>query len=104
MIRSLESGQGTGVLQETSTQVVSSVAKMYVGDLIEEAKRAQLSRGESGPLKPKDLLDARDRLAASGKGPPLSRSSGRAPGAGRVRGRIRKRVGGGHAFVRGNAI
>ncbi|CAN0446229.1 unnamed protein product [Ascophyllum nodosum] len=49
MIRSLESGQGTGVLQETSTQVVSSVAKMYVGDLIEEAKRAQLSRGRAGP-------------------------------------------------------
>ena len=42
MIRSLESGQGTGVLQETSTQVVSSVAKMYVGDLIEEGTVLQV--------------------------------------------------------------
>ncbi|CAN0136528.1 unnamed protein product, partial [Ascophyllum nodosum] len=60
LTRSLESGQGTGALKETSILVMSSMAKMYVGDLVEEAKRAQLSRGESGPLKPKDLLDARE--------------------------------------------
>ena len=66
------------------------------------AKRAQLSRGESGPLKPKDLLDARERLAISGAVPQLSSSSGRAPGVG---GSARKSLlGGRSALMRRDAI
>ncbi|CAN0474528.1 unnamed protein product, partial [Hapterophycus canaliculatus] len=38
LLRSLESGQGRGVLQETSTIAVASMAKQFVGDLVEEGK------------------------------------------------------------------
>ncbi|CAM9770619.1 unnamed protein product [Scytosiphon promiscuus] len=71
LLRSLESGQGRGVLQETSTIAVASMAKQFVGDLVEEAKRAQLERGDTGPLRPSDLLGARETLARDGRGPPL---------------------------------
>lgn len=75
------------------------------------AKLAQLKRGESGPLRPEDLLEARRRLAASGKAPPLCSSSSRAPGSGGTggigevvaRGK-RRRLGGGSTLVRGSAI
>lgn len=36
LVRSLESGQSRGVLQETSTIAVASIAKQFVGDLVEE--------------------------------------------------------------------
>ena len=36
LVRTLESGQGTGVLKETSTMAVASMAKMFVGDIVEE--------------------------------------------------------------------
>jgi len=35
-VRSLESGQSKGGLQETSTIAVASIAKQFVGDLVEE--------------------------------------------------------------------
>lgn len=34
-----------------------------------------MNRGEEGPLQPMDLLDARERLANEGRGPPLQPSS-----------------------------
>ena len=36
LVRSLESGQSRGVLQETSTIAVASMAKQFVGDLVEQ--------------------------------------------------------------------
>ena len=36
LVRSLESGQSRGVLHETSTIAVASMAKQFVGDLVEE--------------------------------------------------------------------
>lgn len=36
LVRSLESGQSRGLLQETSTIAVASMAKQFVGDLVEE--------------------------------------------------------------------
>lgn len=36
LLRTMEKGQGTGVLKETSTIAVAAVAKMFVGDVIEE--------------------------------------------------------------------
>lgn len=35
------------------------------------AKRTQLERGDTGPLRPCDLLEARETLAKDGRGPPL---------------------------------
>lgn len=39
LVRTLENGQGTGVLKETSTIAVASMAKMFVGDIVEEGKK-----------------------------------------------------------------
>ncbi|CBJ32780.1 expressed unknown protein [Ectocarpus siliculosus] len=36
LVRSIEGGQGRGVVQETSTIAVASMAKQFVGDLVEE--------------------------------------------------------------------
>ena len=38
-MRTLENGQGTGALKETSTIAVASMAKMFVGDIVEEGRK-----------------------------------------------------------------
>ena len=45
LVRSLESGQSRGVLQETSTIAVASMAKQFVGDLVEEGVQIHSDRG-----------------------------------------------------------
>eukprot|EP00903_Cladosiphon_okamuranus_P017819 g16398.t1 len=107
LVRSLESGQSRGVLQETSTIAVASMAKQFVGDLVEEAKRSQLERGDSGPLQPSDLLQARETLARQGRGPPLRpptpRERGLVGGGTGIRGGG-SLLGGGGVLTKGNPI
>lgn len=71
-----------------------------------EAKRAQAERGGEGPLLPKDLHDARERLTNDGRGPPLRSASPREEGiVGRGRGAMGgSLLGGGAVLVKGNAI
>lgn len=70
------------------------------------AKRAQAERGGEGPLLPKDLHDARERLTNDGRGPPLRSASPREEGiVGRGRGAMGgSLLGGGAVLVKGNAI
>lgn len=66
------------------------------------AKCAQLERGEEGPLRPKDLLEARERMARDGRGPPLQPSSATARERGPVGGG--RTSGSGARLIKGNAI
>lgn len=69
------------------------------------AKRAQLQKGEQGPLRPQDLLEARDRLARDGRGPPLSTGSLEpARERGMTAGGFRSSLGGGGRLIKGDAI
>ncbi|CAN0208511.1 unnamed protein product, partial [Hapterophycus canaliculatus] len=74
------------------------------------AKRAQLERGDAGPLRPSDLLEAREALARDGRGPPLQpevppRQYGMVGGGG-GRGGVRGRslLGGAGVLTKGNPI
>ncbi|CAM9859248.1 unnamed protein product [Pylaiella littoralis] len=108
LVRSLESGQGRGVVPDTSIIAVASMAKQFVGDLVEQAKRAQLERGDAGPLRPSDLLQARETLAREGRGPPLRspapRERGLVGGGGGIRGSGGSLLGGGGVLTKGNPI
>ncbi|KAH8104324.1 TAFII28-domain-containing protein [Phellopilus nigrolimitatus] len=47
--------------QQVSTpvaQVVAGFGKVFVGEIVEKARRVQQSRGESGPLSPDHLREA----------------------------------------------
>lgn len=47
--------------------VLASVAKVYVAQLVEEAKMVQQQQGEKGALKPGQLKEARERLIEKGQ-------------------------------------
>lgn len=45
LIKMLEGRQGTGVVREATTIAVGAVAKMFVGDVIEEGERCPPAEG-----------------------------------------------------------
>lgn len=78
MMRVLEQqGLGVGaaagsVVNQNSVIVVAGIAKVYVGELVEEARRVVEEEAERtpgaipGPIQPSHLLEAQRRLKASG--------------------------------------
>uniref|UniRef100_A0A0C9QX32 TSA: Wollemia nobilis Ref_Wollemi_Transcript_2062_976 transcribed RNA sequence n=1 Tax=Wollemia nobilis TaxID=56998 RepID=A0A0C9QX32_9CONI len=56
------------------TIVMSGVAKMFVGELVETARIVMAERKESGPVRPCHLREAYRRLKLEGKVPKRSRS------------------------------
>ncbi len=53
-------------VNQNSMTVVSGIAKVYVGELVEEARRVMEEVGEMGPIQPAHMLEAQRRLKASG--------------------------------------
>jgi len=47
-----------------SVIVVAGIAKVFVGELVEEAKKVQSDLGDLGPLTPFHILEAHRRLKA----------------------------------------
>ncbi|GLJ50334.1 hypothetical protein SUGI_1072260 [Cryptomeria japonica] len=56
------------------TIVMSGVAKMFVGELVETGRMVMTERNESGPIRPCHLREAYRRLKLEGKVPKRSRS------------------------------
>lgn len=53
-------------VNQNSVIVVAGIAKVYVGELVEEARRVMEGLGEDGPVQPSHLLEAQRRLKAAG--------------------------------------
>ena len=51
---------------------VKGAAKIFVGELIEEARTVMTERNESGPLRPWHVREAFERLEEQGKTPPVN--------------------------------
>lgn len=53
-------------VNQNSVIVVSGIAKVYVGELVEEARKVMDDVGETGPIQPSHLLEAQRRMKAAG--------------------------------------
>ena len=59
----------TGTRPDTQNKVLlalSSVTKSFIGELVEEAKRAATAEGDTGALKPEHVIEAYHRLQEMG--------------------------------------
>ncbi|XP_061369496.1 transcription initiation factor TFIID subunit 11 isoform X1 [Gastrolobium bilobum] len=67
MKRILASITGTQKISVPMTIVVSGIAKMFVGEVVETARIVMKERKESGPIRPCHLREAHRRLKLDGK-------------------------------------
>ncbi|XP_050108851.1 transcription initiation factor TFIID subunit 11 [Malus sylvestris] len=74
MKRLLTSISGTPKISAPMNIVVSGIAKMFVGELVETARIVMSERKESGPIRPCHLREAYRRLKLEGKVPKRSQS------------------------------
>ncbi|PON83807.1 TAFII28-like protein [Trema orientale] len=72
MKRLLASITGTQKISVPMTIVVSGIAKMFVGELVETARIVMSERKESGPIRPCHIREAFRRLKLEGKVPKRS--------------------------------
>ncbi|XP_015867595.2 transcription initiation factor TFIID subunit 11 [Ziziphus jujuba] len=72
MKRLLASISGTQKISVPMTIVVSGIAKMFVGELVETARMVMAERKESGPIRPCHIREAYRRLKLEGKVPKRS--------------------------------
>ncbi|XP_021822172.1 transcription initiation factor TFIID subunit 11 [Prunus avium] len=72
MKRLLGSISGTPKISMPMTIVVSGIAKMFVGELVETARIVMTERKESGPIRPCHIREAYRRLKLEGKVPKRS--------------------------------
>ena len=59
-----------GSSTERGAIVLSGVAKMFVGDLIESARERMTAAGESGPIQPSHIRSAHRQAQRAGGAPP----------------------------------
>ncbi|XP_060214990.1 transcription initiation factor TFIID subunit 11-like isoform X1 [Lycium barbarum] len=69
MKRLLSSITGSAKISIPMTIVVSGIAKMFVGELIETAKMVMAERKDTGPIRPCHIREAYRRLKLEGKIP-----------------------------------
>ncbi|KAM3269352.1 transcription initiation factor TFIID subunit 11 isoform X2 [Capsicum chacoense] len=69
MKRLLTSITGSAKISIPMTIVVSGIAKMFVGELIETAKMVMAERKDTGPIRPCHIREAYRRLKLEGKIP-----------------------------------
>ncbi|XP_022152728.1 transcription initiation factor TFIID subunit 11 [Momordica charantia] len=69
MKRLLASISGTQKISVPMTIVVSGIAKMFVGELVETARVVMTERNDTGPIRPCHLREAYRRLKLEGKIP-----------------------------------
>ncbi|KAJ6799311.1 transcription initiation factor TFIID subunit 11 [Iris pallida] len=67
MKRLLTSITGSQKISVPMTIVVSGIAKMFVGELIETARTVMMERKEGGPVRPCHIREAYRRLKLEGK-------------------------------------
>ncbi|PRQ30213.1 putative transcription factor Hap3/NF-YB family [Rosa chinensis] len=72
MKRLLASISGTPKISVPMTIVVSGIAKMFVGELVETARMVMSERRESGPIRPCHIRESYRRLKLEGKVPKRS--------------------------------
>ncbi|KAL2480861.1 putative Histone-fold [Abeliophyllum distichum] len=72
MKRLLTSITGSAKISMPMTIVVSGIAKMFVGELVETARIVMAERKESGPIRPCHMREAYRRLKLEGKIPKRS--------------------------------
>ncbi|XP_010924537.1 transcription initiation factor TFIID subunit 11 [Elaeis guineensis] len=72
MKRLLTSITGTQKISVPMTIVVSGIAKMFIGELVETARIVMTERKESGPIRPCHIREAYRRLKLEGKIPKRS--------------------------------
>ncbi|KVH97092.1 transcription initiation factor TFIID subunit 11-like [Cynara cardunculus var. scolymus] len=72
MKRLLGSITGSSKISMPMTIVVSGIAKIFVGELVETAKMVMTERKESGPIRPCHVREAYRRLKLEGKIPKRS--------------------------------
>ncbi|KAK4483836.1 hypothetical protein RD792_011043 [Penstemon davidsonii] len=72
MKRLLSSITGSAKISIPMTIVVSGIAKMFVGEIVETAKVVMSERRESGPIRPCHIREAYRRLKVDGKIPKRS--------------------------------
>lgn len=59
-------------VNQNSVIVVAGIAKVFVGELVEEARKVMDDLGETGSIQPSHLLEAQRRLKAVGLAPSSS--------------------------------
>ncbi|KAM7500433.1 hypothetical protein LguiA_024847 [Lonicera macranthoides] len=72
MKRLLASITGSAKISVPMTIVVSGIAKIFVGELVETARMVLMERKESGPIRPCHIREAYRRLKLEGKVPKRS--------------------------------
>lgn len=72
MKRLLASITGSAKISVPMTIVVSGIAKMFIGELVETARIVMAERKESGPIRPCHIREAYRRLKLEGKLPKRS--------------------------------
>ncbi|XAR52856.1 hypothetical protein NMG60_11021169 [Bertholletia excelsa] len=72
MKRLLTSITGSAKISVPMTIVVSGIAKMFVGEIVETARIVMTERKESGPIRPCHIREAYRRLKLEGKVPKRS--------------------------------
>ncbi|XP_059440341.1 transcription initiation factor TFIID subunit 11 [Corylus avellana] len=72
MKKLLASITGTQKISVPMTIVVSGIAKMFVGELVETARMVMTERRESGPIRPCHIRESYRRLKLEGKVPKKS--------------------------------
>ncbi|PWA87055.1 TAFII28-like protein [Artemisia annua] len=72
MKRLLASITGSAKISMPMTIVVSGIAKIFVGELVETAKMIMTERNETGPIRPCHIREAYRRLKLEGKIPKKS--------------------------------
>lgn len=72
MKRLLTSITGSAKISIPMTIVVSGIAKMFVGELIETARMVMAERKDTGPIRPCHVREAYRRLKHEGKIPKKS--------------------------------
>ncbi|KAM7505719.1 hypothetical protein LguiB_004623 [Lonicera macranthoides] len=72
MKRLLASITGSAKISVPMTIVVSGIAKIFVGELVETARMVMMERKESGPIRPCHIREAYRRLKLEGKVPKRS--------------------------------